>query len=314
MYNKKNFALFMAQPENEFSIQVLNGVSKATKEQNINLFVFPIGLIDGVYTDQEATQYRYQNNILEAFFHSKSLDGAIIEYGTMVSNIGEEQKKEFLAKIGDIPVILLSEDAPGFKSVGFDNRSGLVEIITHLIQDHKYKKIGYISGPKDNQDAQERLQVWKDSMKENGIMPEDSYIRYGNFSEYSTDAVRSLLEEHPDVEAIVCANDDMAFAAYRVLEEMGLCPGKDIAVTGFDNVPNSKMCQVPLTTVQADASEMAYQAVKALAQPNEKQLCRPVYTKMKKRRSCGCDMEFVYDDNGNLMGTSDQVEFREAAQ
>lgn len=117
MRKKKNFALFMAQPENEFSNQVLNGATKAAKELGHNLFVFPIGLIDGEYSDQEANQYCYQNNILSAFFQSKSLDGAVIEYGTMVSNIGEEEKRKFLHMIGDMPVILLSENAEGYQSV-----------------------------------------------------------------------------------------------------------------------------------------------------------------------------------------------------
>lgn len=195
----------------------------------------------------------------------------------------------------------------------FDNKNGLDEIVRHLVQDHHYQRIGYISGPKDNQDAQERLQVFIDSMSKNGITVEEEDIRYGNFSIYSTDAVRSLIESHPDLEAIVCANDDMAFAVYAVMEEKNLTPGIDIAVTGFDNVPKSKICKIPLTTVHADASEMAYQALKLLDMPEIHDHQYTIPTKMKRRRSCGCKQEFLYDHSGQLVGTVEQEEFKQSS-
>lgn len=47
-----------------------------------------------------------------------------------------------------------------------DNRTGMKEAIEHLIKVHGCKKIGMVSGPKTSDDALERLDVYKETLKE----------------------------------------------------------------------------------------------------------------------------------------------------
>lgn len=287
---RMNIALFMAMLENEFSMAVLDGASQGARDIDANLMVFPVGLVDGAYSDKVAHNFSYQYNVLNSFFESKSLDAIIIEYGTIVSSISDEKKKEFLMQISDdIPVILLSEVAEGYTSLCVNNKIGLQEVVYHLIDDHKLTKIGFISGPANNQDAQERLGVFRDCVKNKGLGIDDDWIAYGNFSIYSEEAVTELLSKHPDIEAIVCANDHMALGAYPVLEKLGRKPGKDIFITGFDNIPSSLFTDPPLTTVMADTKQLSYNAVIELGKRIKLPERMYLDTHMVKRSSCGCD-------------------------
>lgn len=310
---RKNYALFMALPGNEFSTNVLLGAEKAAKELDANLLIFPIGLIDGDYWDKEENVYQYQYNVLQGFLSANSIDGAVIEYGTIVSDARQERKSEFLSHIGAFPVVMIAEDAEGFPSIRFENARGLREVILHLIKDHGCRKIGFVSGPKENNDARERLNVYREIVKEENLGLGEDWIVYGNFSSFSKEAVGNLLDRHPDIEAIAFANDEMAFGGYEVLKERGLKVGRDILFTGFDNSPQTRLINPPLSSVYADAVEMSYRAMMALDKGATDEYKELLPTRMVKRQSCGCKNMPVYDEKGELLGSEAEINFRLAA-
>ena len=53
-------------------------------------------------------------------------------------------------------------------------------------------------------------------------------ITQGDYSEFVGRQVQHLLDDNPDAQAIVFANDDMAFSGYRVYEKRGHKVGKDL--------------------------------------------------------------------------------------
>lgn len=285
---RKNIALFLAMLENEFSISVLEGARRGAEEVNANLFVFPVGLINGEYRHKEHNKFRYQYNVLNSFIKSHSIDAAVIEYGTIVSSVDDKKKQEYLSTIGDVPVVLLSEAAKGYPSICINNSAGLEDVIRHLINDHNCFKIGFVSGPRTNHDAQDRLNVYKKVMKEYNLDCSDDWIEYGNFSIYSEDVVTNLVKRHPDIEGIVFANDHMALGGIEALKAMNKVPGKDILITGFDNIPSSILSEPSLTTVAADASQLSYNAILALNNGDITFENQFISSHMIKRESCGC--------------------------
>ena len=288
MARRKNIALLMAILENDFSAAVLTGAAKGAEKIGANLIALPMDLINATYSDMDVNAYRYQYNVLASCIDSNTLDGIVIEYGTIVSALDDEKKREFLSQCGDIPTVLLSERADGFSSICVDNEAGLRELMGHLINEHGYKKIAYLSGTKDNHDAECRLNVYREVMKENNLtMPED-WIMYGNFSVYVEDLVTDFVISHKDVEAIVCANDHMAIGACNALKKMGIVPGKDIKVTGFDDIIPGFLNVPSITTVKADPVELAYQAVLAVNEPDKLKDVQDIKTHMVIRESCGC--------------------------
>lgn len=305
---RKNIGLFVAMLENEFSSAVLEGAYKAAEDMDVNLIVFPVGFINPPVKKKE--NYRYQYNVLTSFLQANSIDAAILEYGTMVSTIDDTKKKELLSIIEDIPVVLLSEKADGFPSICINNKAGLEEVIIHFIEKHKCKKIAYVSGPNNNHDSIERLNVYKDVMSKYNLYPGDDWIYYGNFSVYTEELVERLLDEHPEVEAIVFANDHMAIGAYPVFEKRNITIGKDILISGFDNISSSVLMEPSLTTVMADTKQLGYDAVVNLVKYGHDTKSMVLNTSMIPRESCGCDQYKLQIHNTVVDMVTDRISDR----
>ena len=289
MEGKKNIALFMAMLENDYSNAILQGALKGARECDTNLLVFPVDVINANFYSSVTNGYRYQYNTMCSFMNNYSIDGVIIEYGTVASFLTDDEKIEFRKMIGDKPSILLAEKAKGYKSICIDNVSGLIEVIEHIIDVHNCTKIAYLSGPKENFDAELRLRGYIDTLKKHNLFLGEDWIAYGNFSEFIRNEVEELLSKHPDMDALVCANDAMAIAAANILKEKGYVLGKDIVVTGYDNLAAGFLSDPAITTVDADPAELSRKAVHDLMDYENVIEEQTINTSMVCRMSCGCD-------------------------
>ncbi|MDE6745342.1 MAG: GGDEF domain-containing protein, partial [Oscillospiraceae bacterium] len=291
MEKRLNIGLMISHLEDDFASTVCRGAIQGAKEIDANLIIFPGRYIDAVYVDKKRTEYEYQYNTLFSYAFQEDIDVLLVLIGTIGSGMSYEKKLNFLKSMGDIPIITIACEVEGYPSVCFDNKSGLAGCIEHLIDVHMCRRIGFVSGPKTNGDAIERLEVYKDTLKKHGIPVDEDRIVYGRFSQYSQAVVNELLDRCPDLEAIVFANDAMAGGAYEVFEQRGIEVGKDILVTGFDDAPVALNLVPTLTTVRADAAALGYGAVVECMNLKEsgKLRSRLVRSSMVKRRSCGCN-------------------------
>jgi DNA-binding LacI/PurR family transcriptional regulator len=80
------------------------------------------------------------------------------------------------------------------------------------------------------------------------------------------EATRLLLANRPDVDAIFCFNDLLAFGALRALRETGRRVPEDVAVVGFDDVAECAYTDPPLSTIAPDKAAVAEAAVGLLLQ------------------------------------------------
>lgn len=290
MAKRPNIGLMISHLEDDFASAVCRGAIVGAKETDANLIIFPGRYIDAVYADKKRTEYEYQYNTLFSYAFPDDIDVLLVLVGTIGSGMSYEKKQAFLKEMGDIPIITIASEVEGYPSVCFDNKSGLIDCIEHLITDHGCKRIGFVSGPKTNGDAIERLEAYTDTLKKHGIPVDENRIVYGRFSIYSQAVVSELLDRCPDLEAIVFANDAMAEGAYEVFEQRGIEAGRDILVTGFDDSPVAVNLVPPLTTVRADAAELGYDAVMECNELRRsgKLSSRLVRSSMVKRKSCGC--------------------------
>ncbi|MFN3341018.1 MAG: substrate-binding domain-containing protein, partial [Dietzia sp.] len=77
-------------------------------------------------------------------------------------------------------------------------------------------------------------------------------------------ATQQLLAEHPDLDGVFVASDQMAEEALKALEAAGRRVPDDIAVVGYDDLELAARTHPPLTTVVNPMSAMAEQAVAML--------------------------------------------------
>ena len=88
------------------------------------------------------------------------LDGLIMLTITIKNEFVRESIIEH-AKKRDIPVISIEYPLEGSLSIIYEYKSTIRKLLSHLIDDHGYRRINFIAGLKDNLFSEERLQVYR---------------------------------------------------------------------------------------------------------------------------------------------------------
>lgn len=163
------------------------------------------------------------------------------------------------------PIVFLSMSSrTGLSVVAVDNCAGAKMATQHLI-DRGRRRVGIIAGPTTWWEARERLAGWKETLAENGLRGSKALVVEGNWLPSSgMRAVEHLLHVSPKPDALFCCNDQMALGALGVLHRAGVRVPDDIAIVGFDNIPESEFFLPPLTTIHQHVDEIGRVAVREL--------------------------------------------------
>lgn len=181
-----------------------------------------------------------------------NVDGALV--------VSHHSGDHFLASLGrSLPVVFggrpIGDVAnPGDYYIDVDNRLGARRGVEHLVARGR-QRIATITGPADMPASVDRELGWHDALAEAGLT--DHRLARGDFTEAGgIRAALSLVDDHPDLDAIFVASDLMASGALLALEERGLQVPGDVALVGFDDSPYATRGRIGLTTVAQPAREM----------------------------------------------------------
>jgi len=146
-------------------------------------------------------------------------------------------------------------------SVTINNYLGAELAVQHLI-DMGRKKIAHLSGPLRWWEATERKRGWRDTLEKASLDAYEQYCAEGNWSARSgKPAFLQLLENYPDMDAIFVANDQMALSVLRECRRLKIAIPDQLAVVGFDNIPESEYFCPSLSTVSQDQQLIGETAV-----------------------------------------------------
>jgi LacI family transcriptional regulator len=203
-----------------------------------------------------------RNDVEQLFRHmlSRYVDGivwAVPEIGNNRDWIQQEIPQL------SVPVVFLStQPRPNQSVVAVDNRSGGRMATKHLL-DQGYQNIGLITGPLDWWEARQRQLGWQDVLKE--VTIENNLVVEGDWTaESGEQGLRQLLEQRPDMDAVFVCNDQMALGALQAARQRGVRVPEDLALVGFDDIPESAYFYPPLSTVRQDMVELGRCAVREL--------------------------------------------------
>lgn len=279
--------------------RMVNGILDSALPNGSNVYLFAC---DGWNYE---SRFKYENgeyNIYRLPDFTK-YDGVVISLDTIHDL---KIAKELLAKIrkAEVPCVSMTIKAEGAMCIYLDNKTGMREIVEHLITVHHAQDFYYISGPADNYDAKERLEVYKETLYKYNLKWDERAVVYGDYTYQSgTDAVKNLLKsDKPLPDAIVAANDEMAVGAVLALREAGYRIPEDILVTGYDNSLIAQLNHPRMTTVRRGeyaAGEMAYKMLVEAADKENTAKERSVkdytvYGKAIFSQSCGCEKKHSY--------------------
>jgi len=158
---------------------------------------------------------------------------------------------------GGQPIHMLDEhnDAAPVNFVDVDNIGGAQLATDHLIGIGR-RVVATIAGPQDMVAGVARLIGYRRAIEADPKIAAP-IIAYGDFTEESGGAaMHTLLEAHPDLDAVFVASDPMALGAMRVLREHGRRVPEDVAIVGFDDSVLAGQTDPTLTSVHQPMEEM----------------------------------------------------------
>jgi LacI family transcriptional regulator len=163
------------------------------------------------------------------------------------------------------PIVFLTmERRPQTAIVSTDNRSGAALAVRHLLEQGR-RQIAIITGPMEWWETRERLAGWRTCLDEAGADHGDTLIFHGDWTAASGErAYRHLLARRRSVDAIFACNDQMALGVLRACHFDRRRVPDDLAVAGYDNMPEASYLVPSLTSVRQHLADVGRMAVQEL--------------------------------------------------
>lgn len=215
--------------------------------------------------------------------------------GIILSAVSGSSAKVAEKAIGcGIPVVLVGRKIPGghFDFVGVDNVLGGEMAVSHLLQ-QGHHRIAFIGGYSRFSSWQGRKQGYDNALLLAGIPLDASLVIESPATlYYGTELIKQVMALANPPTAIFCYNDAIAIGAMMKLKELGITPGKDIAIIGFDDIPEAAIFTPKLSTVSSDIRLMGTHAALLLHARMEGIDNEPqdiiVGPQLMLRESCSC--------------------------
>lgn len=295
MYNTgyKIIAVCNSEIDSIYNDKFLKALSGYSAKYNYKLLFF--SSFSSLYNASAGNKHDLGESAIFSLINYNILDGIIllsetIKCDSVLKSIIQKARNHML------PVITLDRPLDGCYNVGFDYKDAVEEVINHLIDIHGYRRINFIAGIRGNKYSEERTSIYRSVLEKHNIPVEEERIGYGEFwSEPTKKVIEDFINSAlPFPEAIVCANDSMAIAALYQLAEHGINVPEDVAVTGFDALPEAIEHMPPITTIGHDYEGVAREAFRLLSKYfNNQQIPQSTLVKSKfvPGTSCGCKAE-----------------------
>lgn len=151
-----------------------------------------------------------------------------------------------------------------YSSITVDHTLGAQLAVTHLIRDEQCSNIVFISGPKNEKSAIDRLTGFTLALNE-AEHPVKTTICYGDFgSDSGYNNVNKLIKDGKTFDSIFCANDAMAVGAIRACHEFGILIPQEVKIVGYDNVSLAPFMYPSLSSVEQQKADIGELAIKEL--------------------------------------------------
>lgn len=291
---REKIALFLGEIGREFQKEFCSSLSKEATNKGYDLFIFNnFGFYDNTYLfdagERDVINIPDFSDFAGVVAISDTFDIEGME-SLLINRIKSQN---------DCPIVSIRNGSKDTYRVTFDDYRTTYEITNHLIKEHGFTNICFMSGPYSAEDSIKRLDGYKAAMKDAGLEVPQEAIFEGDFWKFrSKPAADQFLRAYSKCEAIVCANDYMALGLIEEFKKRGINAPQDIAITGFDEVLEGLVNDPPLTTVRVPIAQMARSAMEIIEDVNadkEVAMEKLIPGEVLYKGSCGCNMKMTED-------------------
>lgn len=153
--------------------------------------------------------------------------------------------------------------ADAFKSwwVDSDNEAGVRALVDHLAA-LGHRRIAYFTGPPNEDNVRTRTHAFRAALAAHGLPVYDDMIARFYWDDGRTgNTLAALMSRRDRPTALLAWNDYVAEDLCRRVRELGLRVPEDVSIAGFDDTPQARTADPPLTTVRQELDALGRNAV-----------------------------------------------------
>src|SRR5512138_498355 len=317
--SRATIGLLLASLHTGASQIIWPSIADSAERHDVNLICFPGGRL------QAMDSFEVQRNAIFDLASHKCLDGLITWSSALGGVLGPAEIRSFHQRYQHLPMVSLAQFMEGMPTVSVDSYLGMRALLTHLIEEHGFRKLAFMRGPEGHYYAQERYRAYFDSIQALNRPLIPCLVTRPLPWESGAEAIEILLDERglkpgEDFQAVVAVSDMMAVWAMKTLQARGFDVPGDVAVTGFNSSIEERLATPPLTTVDLPFYEQASKAMDVLLQQLAGESVPALITlpsKLVVRQSCGCPSKAIAlasfmptDESGKSRGAAELEETR----
>ncbi len=270
---------------------VVEGVRQVATEYGVDVIVYSM-----------MSSYRETNNRLGdkdaeslqetlSLVKNSNLMGLVINTD-VADYVNKSLLIDFMDQNPQMSYVCISADVGDASLIVTDNYGGMRSAVEHVIEHHRKKRIAFIGGPSENNEAQDRFRAYQDTLEDHGIpFDPELYIPATWFVEDGEKSVYELLDNRKVVfDALIGANDNLAMGAMTALKQRGFIVPEDVIVVGFDN--SIFAINYSITSVKQSVMDFGRSAGREIIENffEGKELPKVLLaeTELIRRLSCGC--------------------------
>lgn len=222
-------------------------------------------------------------------FDEKQVDGVILA-ATVFSETHKKALKEMT-----VPVVIVGQKLEGYGCVYHDDYHAIYDM-TRLVLGKGRRKLGYLSALLEDEAAGlERFRGYCDAVREAGLEElTENYVTADFTVNSGYEKTKELLDTCGDLDAVICAADEMAVGAQQYLRDVKIDVPGQIMVTGHGDSELSKVVTPKIPTIHYSYEESGKRAARMLLgilDQNEtvKKELRMGYRILQNRGECKAD-------------------------
>ncbi|MBN6151118.1 LacI family DNA-binding transcriptional regulator [Xanthomonas sp. AmX2] len=188
--------------------------------------------------------------------------------GLILSPAEGSEAAQLRQVLGQANVLLFNRELAGadWDFLTLDNQHGAYLATRHLIE-RGHRRIAFFGGHAASSSCHQRRSGYAQALGEAGMQPQPEWMVETAPSRLDAAARTGELFAHAAAPtAAVCYNDSVALGLMLGLASRGVQPGRDFAVTGFDDISEAAVALPPLTTLTVDPRGRGRQAAELLLQ------------------------------------------------
>lgn len=187
--------------------------------------------------------------------------------GLILATSGRKESDAVVTARRSIPLVLANRQVDGdsVPAIVGDDHAGIGLAVGHLAE-LGHEHIGHVAGPSSVSTGQGRREAFLEWMGRVGLDSDPDLVEEAEWYQVEPGfkSGLDLLKRHPEVTAIVAANDLLGLGCYRAIRSLDKEVGRDISVTGYNDIPLLDLMQPPMTAVRVPYRQMGAQAAGAL--------------------------------------------------